>query len=704
MNKNDLPKFLRNNQRKSHGEINERLRLLWLLRIMVPLDGYKIFLREKDFGDDDIARVLGLGRYIDEDGECHDYDRKQILNELRRMWRQAERRGLVMPTDGALATNLTRLGSTLDLSETEMRIVHFSVLARTDAKLQSSIGFVGSLSLLVLEQLFAVCLDLDLDEVRHALSDDGTLFRTGILWLDLNDNYDFPGKVELLRGFTDELHRNHEDPLGLFRNNLVPSLAPQLTESHYPHLAKDIHTLMGYLGSSESQNRTGTNILIYGSPGSGKTEFVRMLAQHAGFKLYEVATENRKGNPLDGEDRFRAYRLAQSLLERRTDTLIMFDEIEDVFRETGDDSRRKGNQSGTKAWVNRLMEENPVPAFWITNNLHFLDPAVVRRFDYVLEMNAPPRSVRARILDDYLADLPISPSWKRQMAEHEDLVPAVVERAAKVVRSISSKLPPHEAETVLARVMGNTLEALALPRMPRSLSGMATNYRLDILNADCDVAEVCDGLAREQTGRLCLYGPPGTGKTAFGRHIAEALDRPLIVKRASDILSPYVGVAEKNMAKMFQDAADEGAVLLLDEADTFLQDRKGAQRSWEISEVNEMLTQMENFEGIFIASTNLMSSLDEAALRRFDLKMRFDYLKPEQSWLIFCDTAMQLGFMADETIESALSKLDLLTPGDFAVVARQARLRKICDSHDLFHRLKTECAAKPGGQKRTMGF
>lgn len=88
-----------------------------------------------------------------------------------------------------------------------------------------------------------------------------------------------------------------------------------------------------------------------------------------------------------------------------------------------------------------------------------------------------------------------------------------------------------------------------------------------------------------------------------------------------------IGVAEKNMAKMFQDAANEGAVLLLDEADTFLQDRKGAQRSWEISAVNEMLTQMESFEGIFIASTNLMSSLDEAALRRFDLKMRFDYLK-----------------------------------------------------------------------------
>lgn len=193
-------------------------------------------------------------------------------------------------------------------------------------------------------------------------------------------------------------------------------------------------------------------------------------------------------------------------------------------------------------------------------------------------------------------------------------------------------------------------------------------------------------------------------KKAFGRYIAQALDLPLMVKRASDILSPFIGIAEKNIAQMFQDAADEGAVLLLDEADTFLQDRKGAQRSWEISEVNEMLTQMESFEGIFIASTNLMSSLDEAALRRFDLKMRFDYLKSDHAWLIFIDTANLLGFVADDKFKSSLTRLRQLTPGDFSTVARQGRLRKICNSHELFHRLEAECAAKTHGQKRTIGF
>jgi SpoVK/Ycf46/Vps4 family AAA+-type ATPase len=155
---------------------------------------------------------------------------------------------------------------------------------------------------------------------------------------------------------------------------------------------------------------------------------------------------------------------------------------------------------------------------------------------------------------------------------------------------------------------------------------------------------------------------------------------------------------------MFQEAMAERAVLLLDEADSFLQDRKGAQRSWEISQVNELLTQMEDFEGIFIASTNLMDSLDGAALRRFDLKIRFDYLKADQAWAMFQDTARRLGLEPGPDAPTALRQLGLLTPGDFANVFRQARLRRIASAADLVDRLAAECAAKPEGRRNRIGF
>lgn len=107
---------------------------------------------------------------------------------------------------------------------------------------------------------------------------------------------------------------------------------------------------------------------------------------------------------------------------------------------------------------------------------------------------------------------------------------------------------------------------------------------------------------------------------------------PLSIKRASDLISKWVGDTEKNIARAFHEAEQDGALLLIDEVDSFLQDRRTAQHGWEVSEVNEMLTQMESFPGIFIASTNLMDGLDQASLRRFDLKVKFDFLRSEQAW------------------------------------------------------------------------
>jgi len=513
-------------------------------------------------------------------------------------------------------------------------------------------------------------------------------------------------KMCLLPGLADNLFSQHEIPYALFQDNFTQSIPSKLNAQDYPHLKEDISLLKSYLIDALENKRHGVNVLIYGTPGSGKTEFVKMLAEEIGHPLFEIASENVAGEPIRRANRFRSFRLSQHILGKtELKPIILFDEVEDVFRigEDEEDSK-KGNSSGMKGWINKLLEGNQIPSFWLSNNLRCLDKAFVRRFDYVIELNAPPRSVRSKILDQYLGSIEVSSTWKANMAEHEYLNPAVVERAAKVIEIAKQKQPGLLAEKALDRLLGNTLEAMGLPRSPRNNALSATKYRLDILNTDCNIADVCDGLHRHGEGRLCLYGPPGTGKTAFGKYLAEALDRPLMLRRASDILSPYVGVAEQNMASMFREAIEENAVFLLDEADSFLRDRKGATRSWEVSEVNEMLTQMENFNGIFIASTNLMDSLDAGALRRFDMKMKFDYLKPEQAWQLFLDTSYKFQLEVSELEKSKLAKLPLLTPGDFANVVRQSRLRKIQSTQDLIDRLVAECRVKPEGARQGIGF
>ena len=186
--------------------------------------------------------------------------------------------------------------------------------------------------------------------------------------------------------------------------------------------------------------------------------------------------------------------------------------------------------------------------------------------------------------------------------------------------------------------------------------------------------------------------------------MAQKLDRPLLVKRASDLLSMWVGGTEKLLAAMFEEARNERAVLLLDEADSFLQDRGKAQRSWEVTQVNEMLTQMEAFEGIFIASTNLMDQFDTAALRRFDVKVRFDYLRQEQAWIMFQDAAARLGIETEPVMKGSLAHLGNLTPGDFATVLRQARLNRPKDARQLLNRLEAECQVKPDHRRKPIGF
>jgi SpoVK/Ycf46/Vps4 family AAA+-type ATPase len=180
-----------------------------------------------------------------------------------------------------------------------------------------------------------------------------------------------------------------------------------------------------------------------------------------------------------------------------------------------------------------------------------------------------------------------------------------------------------------------------------------------------------------------------------------------MVRQASDLMSKYVGDTEQNMARMFEEAQSEGAVLLLDEADSFLRSRRLAERHHEVSEVNEMLQGMERHAGVFICTTNLFEDLDEAALRRFTFKIRFDVLKAPQRERMFVAEALD-GDATRLTPEQRdrLAQLDQLAPGDFAAVKRQVDVLGVPFEPDEFlSQLEGEHRLKPDvRQRRSIGF
>jgi SpoVK/Ycf46/Vps4 family AAA+-type ATPase len=349
-----------------------------------------------------------------------------------------------------------------------------------------------------------------------------------------------------------------------------------------------------------------------------------------------------------------------------------------------------------------MLETNPTVTFWVTNSVEALDPAYVRRFDLVVEMKPLPHHSRRTQLQ--ALPIAVSDATVHRLVTCDDVTPAVVQRAAAVVQTVAAVTPAVEPSEHLELLVNQTLRAQGHRGLPVT-SGLTEVYDRRFINADADPEMLVEGVRNARAGRLCLFGPPGTGKTAFAHHLAAEVGLSLRVCRASDLLSPYVGVAEKQIAAAFREASESGAALLMDEVDSFLQDRTRANRSWEITQVNEFLTQLEVFSGVFIASTNLMGNLDAAALRRFDFKVRFDYLKPAQAEALLSAYLAKASLPALSPSDLArLRSLDVLTPGDFAVIARQQRFRALTSAGQWIDGLAAECARKPGRSRPAIGF
>jgi SpoVK/Ycf46/Vps4 family AAA+-type ATPase len=401
----------------------------------------------------------------------------------------------------------------------------------------------------------------------------------------------------------------------------------------------------------------------------------------------------------------RLYRFAQQMLDGPGLSMLFFDELEDVLP-SGQTLAPERHRLG-KAWFNRQLETNPIPTLFVSNSVKQMDPAYVRRFDVVIEVHAPSPEQRHAIVKSVLGDF-IGEATVRELASRDEATPAIVERARRVVELASGKADMVARERAYRRLVSQTLRAQGeRPLDPDDADRPVPEvYDPALTNADCDLAALAEGLARTRAARLLLWGPPGTGKTAVGRWLAEQLGVPLQVERASTLLGAHVGESEAAIAAAFQRARQSRALLMIDECDSFLMSRRQAQRSWEITLVNELLTQMETFtEGVLVMSSNMVDLLDEAVLRRFDLKVRCGFLTPPQAAQLLERYCMSLGLPAPcDASRRTVMAIPNLAPGDFALVGRQSRFRPVRCAQAFAAQLQGESRLKDGPERRPMGF
>ncbi len=461
------------------------------------------------------------------------------------------------------------------------------------------------------------------------------------------------------------------------------------------------------------------HILLYGPPGTGKTTLARALCAELDLKGFEVLgqKENNAGS------RRVALAACMEMVSGRPDSVIVVDEADQILNT--DRPWFHSGETMDKGYLNGVLEHPQVRGIWIVNRHEDIDPAVRRRFAYSLEFPAMGVKKRTAMLEATLRRHRIKRHFTtvqiRRLAEEFELTPALFAQAAQVAARVQAspagcRAAVREVLDAQVRLQGKTRTA-SWGEVRGSLPFMECG-----VNPDRPLGDILAPVVRfdklwkaELPGRapgplaLLFHGLPGTGKTATAAHLASRIDRKVISKRASDLLDPYVGMTERKLAAAFTEAAQQGAVLVLDEVDTFLSSRSNRGRSWEISMVNELLVQIEQHQGLVICTTNRMESLDEAALRRFALKVEFRPLTPDQIEEVYTRVLGPLG-QGSLTPEERqrLRSLSPVTTSDMVLVHGNRRfLQGGRTSHArLLDDLAREIEVKPQvrGAARVVGF
>ncbi|MDF1822276.1 MAG: ATP-binding protein [Alcanivoracaceae bacterium] len=568
---------------------------------------------------------------------------------------------------------LSEPASWLNLNECQRRLLTLAVLIHTDHILNLIARDTDLRSPLLFYDLLADLLDQPRGTVLDAIQPDSLLITAELI----AENIRLPlgsleTRLEPNEDLRDLCYAEGSDPSTFLKDFYRQAPPPQLARKDYRHVECDVavlHALLAHGG--------GTNILIHGRPGTGKTQLAAVLAKELARELVLIPEMTLGARVLSPSNRLARLSVTMRMLADSDRFLVLFDEAEEVLEYQRNGREPRHRTALSKSALIRTLESNTVPVVWVVNEVMALDPALQRRFDYILRLDSPGYRHRRELVQRLTHNLPVSDQWRERLSSLRDVPPAVLQGAVRL--GGVAKEQGLDVESVLSRSIDQRLEAMDVrERLGRAHTDRALPWQPEALNASENVTQLLETMHPDSEARFCLYGPPGTGKTAWAHILAQKLGKPLLVRQARDLQHPYVGMTERLIGEAFDQAEQDEAVLLIDEADSFLDARSQANHSWEISHVNQFLTSMEQFRGLLVTTTNFMDRIDSAAMRRFDFRIRFDYLKGPAAVQLFTGLCqkLQLTLPPYETLIEWFKPLNHIAPGDFAALWRQCQVRQ----------------------------
>lgn len=464
-------------------------------------------------------------------------------------------------------------------------------------------------------------------------------------------------------------------------------LKSELKLKDFEHI-KQISLLQKILRKASEKHKIGVNILFVGKPGTGKSELCKTLISSIKGNLYPVAADSNE-REISRENRLADLNTKQAILKRIPNSFLVFDEAEDIFnRGFSEDGR------SSKGYMNKLLENNSVPVLYTTNDISNVDSAFLRRMNYILKFQPLSETQRYNMWKKLIKqnDLKISKKKLEELSKSYDVAPALIANAVETTKLVEGD--EETFEDVLSAV-ATGVEKKDDIKNTNNFNKKA--YNINLINTDVDIKDLISKI--KACGKLnfsmCLYGMPGTSKSSVVSYIADELKLPIIRKKYSDLLDCYVGNSEKLISQAFAQAKAQKGILLIDEAEAFLQNRSMAHARWEISETDQFLAECEHFDYPFIVTTNVMDNIDDAMLRRFTFKLKFLPYKKTH-----CKEAFKFFFNIDTDFFA-----EGLTSGDMINVKKQTDFLNITDEKEIIEMLKSEVKLKKDDSlKNNVGF